>query len=71
MGMIVHCLRVCVVFAGFLPAFFQISWGQTGHADRPPAAISPPDWAYPVNPPDLSAPSVKRAAIRVPHSAVT
>jgi cytochrome c553 len=67
-----HCYPVCVVAAACLLFCPQSSLGQAqGTTEIRPAILSPPAWAFPVNPPNLTPPPVSRITIRVPNSAVT
>src|SRR5450631_3529200 len=69
---IMQCLGVCVISVACLLAFPQGLLGQTKRAaDQSLSTLSPPDWAYPVNPPGRAEPPAKRVAVRVPHSTVT
>lgn len=69
---VMQCLRVCVISVACLLAFPQGLLGQTKRAaDQSPSTMSPPDWAFPVNPPDRAEPPANRVAVRVPHSTVT
>jgi cytochrome c553 len=46
--------------------------GQTDDAaERAAAIVSPPSWAYPVNPPHIAEPPANGGAIQVPHSPVS
>jgi cytochrome c553 len=75
MALIKHDLmrRCCtrILCLGWLMTFAPNSWSEN-HADvqHPATKISPPDWAYPVNPPGLTAPNESHVEIRVPNSAV-
>lgn len=69
---LVQCLGVCAICVACLLAFPQGVLGQTKRAaDQSLSTLSPPDWAYPVNPPGRAEPPTDRVAVRVPHSTVT
>jgi cytochrome c553 len=59
------CVRILYIVC--LVTFAPKSWSEGQH---PATNASPPDWAYPVNPPSLAVPIVSRVEIRVPNSTV-
>jgi cytochrome c553 len=66
-----YCYPVCVLAAACLLLCPQsFSEQAQGTIEIRPAKPSPPAWALPVNPPNLTPPPVGRVAIRVPGSAV-
>jgi cytochrome c553 len=65
-------LRVWMVSVTCLLAFPLSSFGQTERpAGQLSAAIEPPDWLFPVNPPGRANSPDNRGAVRVPHSRIT
>lgn len=64
--------RVWMIFIACLLVYPFTALGQTElTSDQPPAAMAPPDWLFPVNPPDGAKPPAYRGAVRVPHSRIT
>lgn len=63
---------VTALFVGLAVAFAAAAWSESQVDARPPAVLAvPPDWAYPVDPPNVAARELGPISIRVPDSRVT